>query len=213
MTEPEQEPDAGLGKAYRALQEKGSEACPQPETLAALAAGELAGEQRQRTANHVVRCRSCTESTQILIQTHAEAGGGSRARGGLLARTAGLAAAAVVAIVAARLLLAPRPEPSAERGAARNLQVVPADGASLSSPPEQFSWQAESDAESYRVKLFDDTGEPVWQSDAAKETRAAFPPADRVRLSKGKAYFWNVEVEGRLEKRRLGPFRFRLSPG
>jgi hypothetical protein len=214
MTEPEREPDtADLRKAYHALQERGSDGCPPPETLAALATGELAGEERDRASDHVVRCRSCSEATQILIQTHAEADRQSRAGGARLIRYAGFAAAAAVAVLAVRLFMAPRPEPSVERGPSNPARVVPPDGASLPGAPDQFAWPAESDADSYRLKLFDDTGEPLWQSDSTHEARAAFPPSERARLKAGKAFFWNVEVEGRLGKRRLGPFRFRLSQG
>jgi hypothetical protein len=212
MTEPERGPDtADFQKAYHALQEKGSDSCPPPETLAALVTGDLAGEERKRSADHVIRCRACSDATQILLQTDAEAGSRPGVRGRRLIRYAGLAAAAVVAVVAVRLLLPSRPGPSAERGPSTSARVEPTDGASLSEAPGGFGWPAEPDAESYRVKLFDDTGEPLWQSDPTRETRVTLPPSERARLKAGKAFFWNVEVEGRLEKKRLGPFRFRLS--
>ena len=211
MTEPEQGPDAAdLRKAYHALQERGSDGCPPPETLAALATGELAGDERKRIADHVIRCRTCSEAAQILLQTHAEAGSRPDTRSPRMIRYAALAAAAVVAVVAVRLLMSPQGGPSVQRGPSASAQVEPADGASLSGAPDGFRWPAEPDAESYRVKLFDDTGEPLWQSDPTRETRVALPPSERARLKAGKAYFWNVEVEGRLEKKRLGPFRFRL---
>jgi hypothetical protein len=106
MTEPRREPEtADLRRAYRDLQEAASGACPPPETLAALATGELAGEERQRLADHVVRCRSCTDNTQILMQTDAEAGGARRAAGTRVARASGLLAAAVAFLVAGGILV------------------------------------------------------------------------------------------------------------
>jgi len=213
MTEPEPGPETpDLRKSYSALQLAGSEGCPPPEALAALVTGELAGEERQRAADHVVRCRRCSETSQILFQTHASALGQSRARGVRLMRIVGVAAAAAVAVLAGRLLLAPRPEPAVERGPSLSISVAPADGANLSGAPGQFEWPSENDAESYRVKLFDDSGDLLWQSEPARETRTALPASERGLLKPGKAYFWNLEIQGRLEKRRLGPFRFRLLP-
>lgn len=211
MTEPEPGPDSpDLRRTYRAVQEPGSEACPTPEALAALATGELAGDERQQIADHVVRCRACSENAQILLQAHAESGG--RPRAGRLAVIAGLAAAAAVVLVAGRLLLAPGTGPSAERGPVAAVHVAPADGAELTGAPQRFSWPADKDSESYRVKLFDDAGEPLWQSEPTRETAVDLPAPARDRLQPGRAYFWNVEIEGRLEKQHLGPFRFRLSP-
>ena len=212
MSESGPEPEStDLRRTYRALQNSGPEGCPPPDALTALAAGDLGGEERRKIADHVVRCRACSDNTQILMQTHAAAAGRQFAAASRLRVVFILAAAAAVAFLAARLLIAPRTEPSIERGPAAAAQVVPADGTALPGAPDQFAWPAERDAEGYRVKLFDNTGEPLWQSESTRETRMALPPAERARLKPGQSYFWNVEVEGRLEKRRVGPFRFRIS--
>src|SRR5262249_61691505 len=118
MTEPRQEPEtADLRRAYRDLQEPGSGTCPAPETLAALATGELAGEERLRVADHVVRCRSCTDNAQILMQTDAEAGGARRAAGARLARAPGPPAAAAGLVGAGgSLVLYPPPRGGAGAG-------------------------------------------------------------------------------------------------
>jgi len=214
MTEPRQEPEtADLRRAYRDLQEAGSPACPAPETLAALATGELEGDERRRVADHVVRCRSCTDSTQILMQTDAEAGGSRRAAGARTARVSGLLAAAVAFVVAAGALVwnsARRDE--AVRGNAKEAPaaVTPADGSTLAQAPAEFRWPARPQAEGYRLKLFASNGDAQWEADAGKAQQLSLPEAERARLQAGKGYFWTVEVQTPLEKQKLGPYSFTL---
>lgn len=218
MTELTREPETDLlRKTYRELQAEGSDACPPGETLAALATGELAGAERDSAADHAVQCRRCSEDLQVLLATHAQAGEKVPAATGWWGRAAALGVAAVLVIFVARAVLAPRSphptEPSAERGPASAIGslVVPGDGAELAGAPERFAWPAQKDADGYRVKLFDSSGEALWQSERVSKPDVGLPPFQRSRLKSGQAYFWNVEVDGPLEKTRLGPFRFRLS--
>jgi hypothetical protein len=210
MTEPEQGPDAAdLRKAYHALQEKGSDGCPPPETLAALATGELAGEERERTADHVVRCRNCGEAAQILLRTHAEAG--ARPRPGR-SRLAGLAAAIAVAALAGVLIWRSPRRDEVVRGGTQAESVAPADHASLGEAPREFRWPARPQAEGYRVKLFASNGDGLWDADAGTGDRIALPEAARSRLAAGQSYFWIVEVRMPLETQRLGPYTFTMRP-
>jgi hypothetical protein len=88
--------------------------------------------------------------------------------------------------------------------------VIPESGAELASPPTEFAWPPQPGAEAYRVQLFDASGAVVWRSERLAQARFDLPLKERGRLERDRVYFWTVEVEGPLDKRRLGPFTFRL---
>lgn len=203
-----------LGEVYRRLQAPGSPACPAPERLADLVLGQVSGEERERLADHVVACRRCSEDARILLETHREARGelGAEAVPGRR-RWFALAAAAVLAVAALGILLLRQvPEiESAERGSApRAAGLTPPDAAALNEPPAHFAWPATAGAEGYRLKLFRDSGDILWESDRFGATQIELPPDRRALLERGRSYFWVVEVEGSLERTRLGPFTFRV---
>lgn len=60
-------------RAYRRLQEAGSDACPPDEALAALALGEVAAQERTALADHVASCRRCAAAYRDLLDLHREA--------------------------------------------------------------------------------------------------------------------------------------------
>jgi hypothetical protein len=60
-------------RAYRRLQEAGSEACPPDEALAALALGEVSEQERTELADHVASCRRCAATYRDLLDVHREA--------------------------------------------------------------------------------------------------------------------------------------------
>jgi hypothetical protein len=194
--------------AFRALQTEGSPSCPSDEDLASLVLGD-AGTRRDALADHVVSCRRCAESVGILYDTHREVSGPSpRAP----ARRWLSVAAAAVALATLGVLLARRPDrlPSVDRGAAsRSGAVVPPDRAALPESPLRLQWPARSGAETYRVKLFRDSGELVWDSGSMTSVSADLPADARERVGTG-AYYWIVEIEGPLGKERSGPFSFRV---
>lgn len=203
-----------LREAYRALQGPGSAQCPADEELAALVLGELPAERRDAAADHVVSCRRCTESAGVLFETHREASGARAASPSSRRRWVSLAAAA--AAIAAIVLLVRPPEraPSAERGRGdRAAGFVPADGAQLAEAPPRFAWPPLERAETYRLKLYRDSGDPAWESAAVAAPSVELPPEARGRLGTGGAYYWVVEVEGPSGASRLGPVSFRIAPG
>ena len=213
MTQPPRDPEtAAWARAYRDLQDGGSESCPPSEALAALALNELPPAQRDSVADHSVVCRRCASDLQTLMQTHAEAGGTHSAAARRPMRLAVLAAAVALLAVAGVFLMRRPPEaPDVLRGNVPvAAQVTPGSGADLSGPPDRFAWPAQQDAEGYRVKLFDSGGEPLWQSERVSRPNIGLPPLERLRLKNGQAYFWTVEVEGLTGKTRLGPFPFAL---
>lgn len=202
---PRAEPAAALRQAYRELQQAGSGGCPDAETLAGLVLKDVPPETREALADHVVSCRRCSEDYQILSRTHSES---HRSRRPFLA----WAVAAALALFGAGALFVLRSPPVDEttRGAAKSEATTPADGITLPAPPEEFRWPAQAAAEGYRVKLFNPSGEGLWESERVKQNRVGLPPLQRSRMSAGQSYFWVVETEMPLEKMRLGPFRFSL---
>jgi hypothetical protein len=200
-------------EAYRSTLAREAEGCPGQEALAALVLGELAGEQRERVADHVAACTRCADDYRLLIKLHSEASaGGVRTH-----RRWTLAAAAAVAVAlagsAALRLGVEEPRDDTLRGAGGAVRVVPIDGSSLSAAPREVGWEAEAGAVGYRVRLFDATGTLVWQSDPAPSVSRDMPAEVRSRLTPGGSYFWVVDVEGPAGPSRLGPFWFHLAKG
>jgi hypothetical protein len=200
--------ETALSRDYRELQTPGSDRCPDPEALAALALNETPPGQRESLADHIVACRRCSESYQILARTHQEI------RAVRSASRTWIAAAALVLLAAGAVVVwqsARRDE--VYRGSRRSpASVVPADGASSVAAPAVLRWPAQPQAEAYRVKLFAADGQALWQSDVITSNQAPVPESVRSRLQAGKSYFWSVEVRMPLETQRLGPFSFTLAP-
>ncbi len=213
MTPPPLDPEtADWKRAYRDLQGAGSEACPPAETLAALAVNELPPNERDRVADHSVACRRCAADLQVLMQTDAEAAGANRAASRAPMRLF-VMAAAVVLLGVAGVLLTRRPPAVQDvvRGTLpAGIQVTPGNGAELNGAPERFEWPAQQDADGYRVKLFDSSGEALWQSERVSRPNVGLPPLQRSLLKNGQAYYWTVEVEGPTGKTRIGPFPFSM---
>ena len=198
-----------LRDAFRGLQTEGSPSCPPDEELVSLVLGEVSRERRDALADHVVSCRRCADGVRILYETHREASG---ARHGAPARRwlSVAAAAAVLAIVGVLIARGPGRVPSAERGTvAPGSTVVPYDGAVLPEPPSRLQWPARSGAETYRARLYRDSGELVWDSGTVASASAELPADARDRVGTG-AYYWVVETAGSLGRERSGPFSFRV---
>jgi hypothetical protein len=198
-----------LHDAFRALQTEGSPSCPPDEELVSLVLGEVAGDRRNSLADHVVSCRRCADGVRILYETHRETSGtrpATQAR-----RWMSVAAvAAVLAIVGVLLARGPGQAPSAERGSvARDSAVVPNDGEVLLEPPSRLQWPSRSEAETYRAKLYRDSGELVWDSGTMSAASTELPADVRNRLETG-AYYWVVETEGSRGPERSGPYSFRV---
>jgi hypothetical protein len=204
--------ESALRESYRRLQSEGAAACPAPETLAALAIGEPVPE-REKIADHIVSCRRCGPDYQILLRTHAHsqaALGRGRIRHPVWI-SAISAAAVLVAAAGGILLWQSRRSADALRGVPSGTQLVsPSWGAHLAGPPATLAWPSQAGAESYRVRLFDATGQTLWESERLPAPTTELPKAVRERLAAGQNYFWSVEVLTPLEKSRLGPFSFTI---
>jgi hypothetical protein len=104
--------------------------------------------------------------------------------------------------------------PIADNGMVRGGQavdlaaLVPANGATLVAPPNEFQWPEQAGAESYRVVLRNAAGTPIWRSEPVELNRANIDAA--LHDENARTYYWTVEVEGTGAARELGPFWFQL---
>jgi len=86
--------------------------------------------------------------------------------------------------------------------------IVPANGASLEAPPNEFQWPEQAGAESYRVVLRNAAGTPIWRSEPVEINHASIDAA--LHDTAARTYYGTVEVEGTGAARELGPFWFQL---
>jgi hypothetical protein len=59
---------AAWRQAYRNLQDPGSPGCPPEDRLIALVLHEPPRAEREELADHIVRCRRCTDLYQLLLR-------------------------------------------------------------------------------------------------------------------------------------------------
>ena len=218
MSEPQPDRDLPFLKAaYRDLQDPGPGGCPLPDALVALAIGERSPDSA-RVADHVLVCRRCTDDLQLLLRTHAEASAAGLASRSTVRPWLFAAAAAALALVLGGVLLVRLPvagsrrDTNVERGSGRQdgVLVTPRAGAVLDRAPEEFGWPLESGSGRYRIKLFDRSGETLWQSEETPVNRVRLPASVRDRLRSGESYFWTVDAGPASDSKRMGPFPFTL---
>jgi hypothetical protein len=174
--------------------------CPDDETLAALAAGELPSGDRGEVVAHLAGCGRCRAVVGSLARAF-EDPSVSKAR-----RTAGprpglrLDRLAIPAAAAAVLLVAvlARPAANAPSGPAHRASDVPIAATPVPiSPlgavgrPQALRWGAVTRADRYRVTLFGAGGSMLYQLELP-DTAAPLP--DSVPLPAGHRYLWKVEA-------------------
>lgn len=213
--------EAAWRRAYLAALPRAAGGCPSDERLAALALGEVSGDERAGLADHVVACRRCAESLRTLRALHGAAppqdrwrwGGGTRRR--LLAGAAAAVVAVVVIVALFQLAPAP-PDDGRFRGAAVAApETEPADGARLAAPPKRLAWKRlggpAADDVRHRVVLYDAESIPLWRSEPTGEGAVELPAEVRRRLLPG-VYYWRIHTADGLESSATPLFRFEIVP-
>jgi hypothetical protein len=206
---------AELRRLFADLQEDG---CPcDDETLVTLVVGELDDEERERLADRIVLSREASERYRTLAALHQGASAmatiGPRAR---RLRMMSAAAAVLLVIAAAVLWRVTSHGPVGPAGdtlrSPLDAVVRPVDGAGLVLPPTELEWSPQIAASGYRVRLFDAEAQLLWSSDEVSEPRLQLPEVVVATVASGGSYMWTVDVEGAVQRRRLGPYWFTVEP-
>ncbi|MDX1500831.1 MAG: zf-HC2 domain-containing protein [Thermoanaerobaculia bacterium] len=178
---------------------------PAEERLAALATGELTGEERTRLADHVVVCASCRAAYRTLVDLHRAAGRIEPTPVRAVGRR-WLVVGASAAVLAAAVGLAifgsgaPESDPVVRGPRVGQIDIAPADGAQLDAAPRRFSWtpiaaeEEPSGGTTYRVVLYDAESIPVWRSEATATPAVELPPAVGEALAPG-TYYWRIVTD------------------
>ena len=174
--------------------------CPDDETLAALAAGELASGDRSEVVAHLAACGRCRAVVASLARAYADpsvadaTSGAVRRTGRRLDRFVIPAAAAAVLLVA--VLARPTanaPSSPAHRASDVELMATPVPISPLGAVgrPSSLRWGAVNRADRYRVTLYRADGSTLYQLELP-DTAAPLP--DSVPLPAGDRYLWKVEA-------------------
>lgn len=200
---------AGLRRSISNLETHGQTAdpvqagCLDEAQIAALVDGLLEPDDKTGVLSHLAVCHRCCQATASLVralQSEPIAAALSEhvARRQAINRRLRIGAASALAAAAGLVGLlmvwpsepavTPAPvqrEPSVGVAAAAVLQEPIGESAA----PEEFRWSPVSGADRYRVTVFDDQANVVWETET-QETRAA-PPAT-VGFRPGVQYLWKV---------------------
>ncbi len=200
---------AGLGRSISNLETHGHTAdpvqagCLDEAQIAALVDGLLEPDDKTGVLSHLAVCHRCCQATASLVralQSEPIAAALSEhvARRRAITRRLRIGAASALAAAAGLVGLltvwpsepavTPAPvqrEPTVGVAAAAVLQEPIGESAA----PEEFRWSPVSGADRYRVTVFDDQANVVWETET-QETRAA-PPAT-VGFRPGVQYLWKV---------------------
>ena len=200
---------AGLRRSISNLETHGHTAdpvqtgCLDEAQIAALVDGLLEPDDKTGVLSHLAVCHRCCQATASLVRALqsepiaaalSEHVAHRRAINRRLRIGAASALAAAAGLVGLLMVwpsepaVTPAPvqrEPSVGVAAAAVLQEPIGESAA----PEEFRWSPVSGADRYRVTVFDDQANVVWETET-QETRAA-PPAT-VGLRPGVQYLWKV---------------------
>jgi hypothetical protein len=189
--------DRALQDAYRALMQAGAAAGHIDEaTWDRIAANQIEPGDRDRVFDHVLECEQCARVWRGVLALHADA-----EAQGLIARAAPTTswtsrllplAAAAVLVLAIGVMVMRQQQPGDEqvRSAAG---VATLEGLMMAYAADGIPtlvWTPVPEATRYRVEVFTDDGQPVWEQEAASPPLRWPERAPRV---KG-AYRWRVDA-------------------
>jgi len=188
---------AGLLRGSASLERRSeTPECLDELVVADFVEGRLDAEARAPVVAHLLTCARCRALVKATARAAAQIPPGAEGRGRAWRRWTvplGVAAAAAVLVV-----LLPRRGGDGSTPSLREptltsaVAPVPIFPRAAVAYVERLVWSSVPHAERYRMRLFDDQGTVVWQSQTT-DTIAALPAA--VTLSPGASYFWRVEAE------------------
>lgn len=189
--------------AYAPVEESPTPECLDDDTMAALAEGSLDPTARAASLPHLASCARCRRAVASVARALADASlarelvRAERASPRRLYRIVVPAAAAAAALV---LLLAwPRGPNDGEFPGAQHrapgptvaTQPVPIAPVGTVAEAGMLRWSAVPSADRYRVTLFDDSGQVLYETQLS-DTTAVLP--DSILLVPGGTYLWKVEA-------------------
>jgi hypothetical protein len=206
--------DAALRAEYRDGTRRTRQGdCPDSETLARGAAGELAPAEREVLTSHLASCSDCSEELQLArpLPFEGAAPAGARRTWRLV-----LPLAAVVLLAAGVAVVMQSPsgpgDPGAVRGGALSGErTVPPNGSRLPEPPAGLEWTSAPPAESFEVVVFDAESTEIWRSAPASSAKAALPAEVRSALRRGSPVYWRVLAVRGVERSTSPLFRFEIA--
>ena len=181
---------------------------------------DLDADARRRIEAHLDRCAECRSE---LIETRRLANGKQSIKAVPRSRRRWWIPAAVAAGVAGLLLLRPgsptaptstaagpleRPAPGPSESMPRIDVVTPVDGATIAPHQVRFQWRSRA-ADSYRVTLLTETGEPLWTEETS-DTALTLPAT--ITLEVGRLYFWRVDAVADGVSATTGIHKFEVTP-
>ncbi len=194
-----------IAEVYRAwIEEKKPElgtACPAPEDLARLVAGEAGRKERERILDHVAGCGECAPLLKSLLRLSEEVDrltGKAGPRQGpkplLSRRTALWALAGLIGLTVVTYSVIRLAERPVVRGTSEiQVRLVsPKQGASLAAGDIELKWEAVPKASRYTVELFNKSLEKVWLSGPITDAQLKLPDDARRVILGGETYFWRV---------------------
>jgi len=162
---------------------------PSDEELGAYLGHELEGEALRRVEFHLAKCVTCREEiidAKGILQTP------RRARWSVYAPVAAAAAVALLFISWPRNTDFPTGQP-VHREAPTELGVAPVPISPVGNAEAVVSlvWSRVSDADRYRLTIFDSEGSVVWRATTAD---SLIPLPDSIAFKAGQSYLWRVEA-------------------
>jgi hypothetical protein len=86
--------------------------------------------------------------------------------------------------------------------------VTPVDGATIAPHQVRFQWRSRA-ADSYRITLLTETGEPLWTEETS-DTALTLPAT--ITLEVGRLYFWRVDAVADGVSATTGIHKFEVTP-
>lgn len=180
--------------------------CPDPENLVRAARLELPLKERLDVIEHIDTCRSCAQEFQTIIailkkekeflnRIGKETGEIEEKRRPWFIRPRPVWAAASAAFLllaaAVFFLFLNRSEPLNLRSGGNAVQVH-APVTSMRQSKLRFVWEPSKGAQYYRISVFGDDLQPLWESRQIYTTEWTPGPEPKSRMQSGRTYFWMV---------------------